>query len=153
MLSSQIDQEERKRVLDNDTRVREQGGTFHQHAVADASTPRGRFDQVNSAYVVGSKPDVAGAYPAASSAHQVQLPDEEPTGYRIDQMSDPVEPSSFFTRQVTGPTSPPSTPLGQRDVGPLSENMVAQRTLMASSTSERDDVSSGVGRPPFRRRV
>jgi hypothetical protein len=32
------------------------------------------------------------------------------------------------------------------------DEMVAQRTLMASSSSEGDDVSSGVGRPPLRRR-
>jgi hypothetical protein len=68
MLSRQEDQRERERVLRNDQRVRQeqeqgprvfaqdqslprQGTTFHQHALADATMPRGRFTAVEAATV------------------------------------------------------------------------------------------------------
>ena len=66
MLSSQIEQEERKRTLDNDRKVRE-GGTFLAHALADAELPRGRFNAIANAQVVGAQP--IPNYPAAA-AHQ-----------------------------------------------------------------------------------
>jgi hypothetical protein len=92
MLSSQEEMAERRRVQENDRRVREQGGTFHQHALADAATPRGRFTQVTAENVVGST--AIPAYPAASSPWQGPdlVGQEPPTGYRIDQMipDDPV---------------------------------------------------------------
>jgi len=66
MLSSQIDQEERRRVLENDRRVRDQqGSTFHQFAQADAQIP-GRFAAF-SATVVGSNAGIASSHPPASS--------------------------------------------------------------------------------------
>ena len=54
MLSSQEEQAERRRVFAQDQSLRNQGSTLHQHAVADAETPRGRFSVVSNAYVVGS---------------------------------------------------------------------------------------------------
>ena len=106
MLERQIDQAERRAVMRNDLKVREeqervfadqslpnQASTFHQHALADALTPRGRFSAVETSYVVGSKPDVSGAYPAASAAHQIQLPDEPPLG--LDNPA--LEPSAVFS--------------------------------------------------------
>jgi hypothetical protein len=70
------------------------GGTFHQHAVAQSlDTAGGRFGAAMGApTVIGAKPSVASQYPAASSAHQVELPREEPLGFAIDQM--PIEPSA-----------------------------------------------------------
>ena len=74
MLSRQEEEQERREVLENDRRVREQqqGTTFHQRAQAEASIETGRFTAVNAAHVVGSEP--AARYPAASSSWQVQLP-------------------------------------------------------------------------------
>jgi hypothetical protein len=116
MLSKQEEQIERVGVMRNDARVREQqGSTFHQFAEADAQIP-GRFSAVASSYVIGSKSDISGAYPAAAAAHQIQLPDEPPLG--LDNPA--LEPSSCEA-QATGPTSgAPSTPDVLHDVGPLS---------------------------------
>ena len=88
MLENQIDQAERRATLRNDLKVREQaqGGTFHQHALADAQTPRGRFSAVANAYVVGSKPDVASAYPAAASHQADPVGTEPPLGFEIDRL-------------------------------------------------------------------
>jgi hypothetical protein len=101
MLSDQIDQAERKAFLRNDARVREQqrereqqGTTFHQFAQADVTIPRNRFDQVNAATVIGSKARIAAAYPAASAAHQTELPPEEPLGYCVSALTPhELEPS------------------------------------------------------------
>ena len=113
MLESQIDQAERRRVLDNDRRVREQSGTMHAHAIADAQQPRGRFSAVETSYVVGSKPTIS--YPAASAAHQTELPPEPSLGYSVDAL----EPSELAGAQVqTEPTSAQSP----RDVGSLSSS-------------------------------
>jgi len=71
--SAQDEQLERRRVFAQDQSLPNPGSTFHAHAQAEAQTPRGRFSAISNAYVVGSKSDVASAYPAASSAHQVQL--------------------------------------------------------------------------------
>jgi hypothetical protein len=100
MLESQIDQEERRRTLQNDVRVREHqreqaerrsvfapdqslpnpASTFHQHALADAETPRGRFTQVETATVIGSKPEAASAYPAAAAHQHDPVPKERTLG-------------------------------------------------------------------------
>ena len=140
MLSRQEDQRERERVLRNDQRVRqqqEQGSrvfaqdqslrrtsTFHQHALADADTPRGRFSAVENATVIGSKSGVASAYPAGPAwcadpgAQCVEPPlglDNPALEPSMGLLSSPVE--------QTGPTlaDAPSTPSGQRaDVGSLS---------------------------------
>ena len=76
MLESQREQEERRRTLENDRRVREQrGSAYIDYYTLEAG---GRFAQVAQATVIGSKATVAAAYPAASAAHQIQLPDEPP---------------------------------------------------------------------------
>jgi hypothetical protein len=132
MLSSQEDQRERRETLRNDQRVREQSGTLHQHGQASANDLAGGRWSGMGAYVVGSKPDVASAYPAASAAHQIQLPDEEPTGYRIDTIDAP----SLAVEPVGSPLS--------------SETVAAQRkSQMSSSSLQVDGVRTE--RPPWRR--
>jgi hypothetical protein len=93
MLENQIDQAERRAVMRNEQRVREeqrrvfapdqsepkQATTMHQFAQADAETPRGRFSAVGAAYVVGST--AIPQYPAASGPFQRDpVPDEPPLG-------------------------------------------------------------------------
>jgi hypothetical protein len=156
MLSRQEEERERREVLANDRRVREQGqaGTFLSHTHSDAG---GRFAAVGAATVIGSKADVAAAYPAASAAHQTELPPENPLGYSVEAMTEPsLEQPSSFTAQATGePTAPSSTiPLiddVERVGSPLSpEPMAAQRmSQMSSSSARADDVRTG--RPPHRR--
>jgi len=118
--SAQDEQHERRRVFAQDQSVRNQGGTMHAFAISDAATPRGRFSEVNAAYVVGSKPTIS--YPAASSAHQTELPPEPPTGYRIDAMPDfDPGPDVSPAQQLPNPASAvaPSSPVDveRRDVG------------------------------------
>jgi hypothetical protein len=142
MLESQIDREERKRVLDNDRRVREQGGTFMSHTHSEMG---GRFTQVGAAHIVGSTP--IPAYPAAAAHQHDPVGQEPPLSYRINDPSDPVE-ASFFTRQATGEPAAESLAV----VGsPLSQpTMAAQRkSQMSSSTGQVDGVRTE--RPPFRR--
>jgi hypothetical protein len=59
-------------------------GTFLSHTHIDDTG--GRFAQVNAAKVVGQSPAIAAEYPAASAAHQTELPPEEPLGYSVDAM-------------------------------------------------------------------
>jgi hypothetical protein len=86
MLSRQEEELERRAVLENDRRVREQqkrqseGTTFHQHAQAQADeTNQGRFAATGVPNVIGPTP--IPKYPAASSSWQIQLPDEPPLGF------------------------------------------------------------------------
>ena len=121
MTSKAEEQAERRRVFAQDQSLPKQATTFHQFAQADADTPRGRFSAVSAAYVVGSKANIAASYPAASSAHQTELPPEPPLGF-----DNPALEVSFPSPQAPGPTSedaPSHTPLGDEqrtDVGSLS---------------------------------
>jgi hypothetical protein len=150
MLSSQEDQAERRRVLQNDQRVREQTGTYLSHTHDDAG---GRFAAISNAQVVGAQPTVN--YPAASSSWQIQLPDEPPLGYRIDDLnpSDPAEASSFAQQATGEPTAPSSTiPLiddVERVGSPLSQGSAGP----SRSTKNVADVGLGdqSALPPHRR--
>jgi hypothetical protein len=159
MLSSQEEQIERREVQRNDQLVR-QGSTFHQHGIASASDlAGGRWSGQGAAYVVGSRADIASAYPAASSAHQIQLPDELPTGYRIDDMEPLEQPPALPVAQgnlgePTSDAAPSPIPLGdveRRDVGsPLSpDNLAAQGKSQMSSAGKPADVRPE--RSPVRR--
>jgi hypothetical protein len=149
MLSSQEEQAERRRVMAQDASLREQGGTFHQHAQADADTPRGRFSAVSNAYVVGST--AVPQYPAASGPFQRDpVPNEEPLGYAIDA----VEPSTVVTDVEAhgdlSPAAPSTLPSGdvQRDGrSPPSGNSV----LTASGSSFRVARRSDRVAAPYRR--
>jgi hypothetical protein len=109
MLSRQEEEAERIATLRNDARVREQaqqGTTFKAFADADAEIP-GRFHAVASARVVGSTPNVAAVYPAASAAHQTELPRESSLGYSVNDL----EPSaSLPAAEDTGGAAAPSPP-------------------------------------------
>jgi hypothetical protein len=108
MLSSQEDQSERRRVLANDQRVREQTGTFHSHTHFEEG---GRF-KVADAQIVGQT--AVPNYPAASPPWQgPDLVGDEPP------LSDPdLEPP--LPAQAP---DPPSAPL---DVGSLSQGSADQ---------------------------
>jgi len=113
MTSKAEEQIERKRVLDNERKLLAQSGTTMQaFAQADAEIP-GRFSQVTSANVIGSKADIAGAYPAAYSAHQVELPPEPPLGF---DGFEPSTPSACV--EVSGPASAPFSPVDVERAGP-----------------------------------
>jgi hypothetical protein len=106
LLSKQEEELERREVLGNDRRVREQqSSTFHQHAQAQADEiNQGRFAATGVPNVIGAKPTPASQYPAASSAHQTELPPEPPLGYPIGQM--PSTPPASV-EQLGGAEAPP----------------------------------------------
>ena len=150
MLSSQEEQEERRRVLAQDARVREQqGSTFHTFAQADADIP-GRFSAVAHATVVGADP--IPNYPAAAAHQHDPCGLEPPIGYRIDAMPDPEEPSTVHHAAVEQTGEPPSaSPLSRGS--PLSSGDL---TSDGDAPSSQLDVQRAeVGSPPlnkFRRR-
>ena len=95
MTTDQEEQAERRRVLlqDADVRNQQQASSILDHAVAAANdTAGGRFAAVNAAKVVGQSPAIAASYPAASAAHQTELPPEPSLGFSIDEMPG-LEPS------------------------------------------------------------
>jgi hypothetical protein len=108
------EQAERRRVLQNDARVREQGATFMSHTHSDAG---GRFAKIGAASVIGST--AVPQYPAASAAHQIQLPDEPPLGFDNPELEPPTMPSPVEA-QAGGPADAPATPLPVEHAGPSS---------------------------------
>jgi hypothetical protein len=148
LLSRQLDQVERRETLRQDVSVQrqqreQQTGTYLSHTHSDLG---GRYAIVSPQIVVGAEATIN--YPACSPALAVQLPDEPPLSAWDNPALEPLEVSSCTQGQLPNPASP-SASLGVDGAGlGLSPEMVAQRTLMASSSSERDDVSSGVGRLP-----
>ena len=103
MLSSQKEQAERRRVLANDARVKEQIGTFLSHTHMDEG---GRFAQVANAQIVCADP--IPKYPAASAAHQIQLPDEPPLGLDNPALENSTVACSVEA-QAGGPAEAPAT--------------------------------------------
>jgi hypothetical protein len=129
----QIDQAERKAVLENDRRVREQqqASTFHQHAQAQAlDTAGGRFAQVNAATVIGAQP--LPKYPQAGTPFQSDpVGIEPPLGFSVNDL----EPSANqlpppVAVEEPGPASDGDAPsdladeLRAEDAGPLSHKDV-----------------------------
>jgi hypothetical protein len=82
----QREQEERRRTLDNDRRVREQqqGATLSDFATAEAAEDRGRFTAHEKSTVVGSTPNPATAYPQGPAWSATELPDEPPLGVSVE---------------------------------------------------------------------
>jgi hypothetical protein len=78
MLSSQEEQAERARVMRNDARVKEEqgGSTYLDHVEQPAG---GRFAVIDQPTIVGA--ELTTNYPAASAAHQTELPPEPPLHY------------------------------------------------------------------------
>jgi hypothetical protein len=158
MLERQHDQAERVETLRNDLRVR-QGSTFFAHAQADAQLP-GRFSSVANAFIVGSTPDVAASYPAASAAHQTELPPEEPLGFEINAMPEPG-PLSLLAPPVAQAPDPasadaPLIPLSdgpRADVGSLSQTDDPATGGPARPSASPRALRGGAGSSGFRRRI
>jgi hypothetical protein len=119
MLSSREDQAERRRVLQNDARVREQGGSAYiGHYTQEAG---GRLLQVASAQVVGAS--ALPSYPAAA-AHQRDPVGQEPAlGYSVNDLTpselDPSMVSACLDAQAGPADDAPSNPLNvERSAGP-----------------------------------
>jgi hypothetical protein len=82
MTTSKMEEDElRRQVLRDDLKAKV-GSTYLDHTHSDLG---GRFAQVGGAQTITGTTG-APNYPAASSAHQIQLPDEPALGYSIDQV-------------------------------------------------------------------
>jgi hypothetical protein len=153
MLSSQEEQIERRRVFAQDQSLPKQATTFHQHALADAQTPRGRFSAVEASYVVGTNPTIdypAGPAWCADPGSQCVEPPLGLDNPALDYPSSAVlHPSPA---EQLGPTSDAPSPLGQRDVGSFSSDDPTTGGLASPSASPRG-ARGLVGSSPFRRRV
>jgi hypothetical protein len=121
----QREQQDRRRVLRDDARLREQqtkdqSGTFLSHTHIDDAG--GRFAAVNAASVVGAEPLVT--YPQLPSsspwAGPDPVPDEPPLGYEVNRLTDhelePSMTSSTVDAQAGGAEAPSPSP------GSMSEN-------------------------------
>jgi hypothetical protein len=121
MTSKADEQRERRRVLAQDARLREQAGTFMSHTHSDAG---GRFSNVGAQTVVGQSEVTR--YPAAAAHQRDPCGIEPPLGYSVNDLTPhELEPSLASPAQATDPTSADApNPLGQRtDVGSLSNKL------------------------------
>ena len=138
MREDQIDQFERRATLDNDLKVlQQQGSTFHQHAQAQADElSQGRFAATRAPRVIGSTPTPASQYPAASAAHQTELPPEPPLGFDNPTLDEPSTASS--------PPFPAVEQLGGADGAPsssLSPDVVEHAAPPPSNTDDGNDAA------------
>jgi len=112
MPTDQEEQAEKRRVLLQDADVRNRSrngdtGTYLSHTHIDDAG--GRFAAVNAAKIVGQLPTIAASYPAASAAHQTELPPEPSLGFSIDAMPR-LEPSTAPPVEATvDPADAPSS--------------------------------------------
>lgn len=109
-LSRQEEMDERKSILENDQRLRNQGTTFHQFGTSEAETPKGRFTAHDTAQVVGATP-VPSYIGAPNWAHD-PVPQENPTGIDINAI-EPTGEKFEVERSLSVPTSSASTPLAE----------------------------------------
>jgi hypothetical protein len=124
----EVSQAEKARV------IREQASSILDHARAAANDlGGGRFAGVNPTTVVGSEPAVK--YPAASSSWQIQLPDEPPLGYRVDDMPGSELPSTELSAVEQLPGSVPDAAASTNDA-PLLPPDVAQRDAGSGPSSD-----------------
>ena len=119
MLSSREEQIERRRVFAQDQSLR--ASTFHQHAISDAETPRGRYSAISNAQVVGAT--AVPNYPAASAHQADPCGTEPPLGYRVNDL-EPLGPSVLAEAQGNSDGAvAPSVPLDvERTASPLSQS-------------------------------
>jgi hypothetical protein len=159
--SDQEEQAERRRVLLQDADLRrrqqeqaqrEQSGTYLSHTHDDLSG--GRFAALGNPTIVGSTE--ATRYPAASAAHQIQLPDEPPLGFDNPEL----EPSFASLASVQDPggaaarsspadvePAPPSSPVddpasapsGGSSVQQPSGGLVSERAGSSPSQKDQDN--------------
>src|SRR5215472_3351660 len=142
MTTDQEEQAEKRRVMMQDADVRNRSrngdtGTFLSHTHIDDAS--GRFAAVNAAKIVGQSSAIAASYPAASAAHQTELPPEPSLGFSIDEMpgleSSMTTPSSSI--EATGdPADAPSSD----DGSPATPSGGLMSERAGSSPSHQDDL-------------
>jgi hypothetical protein len=125
MREDQIDQAERREK--NDRKVREaeharllrEGTTLYAHAQAFADEiNQGRFAAIGVPTVTGATP--IPQYPAASPSWQIQLPDEPPLGYSVDQV-EPIEPSAVSLSPAEQTDAPAGATSSSENLPPVQD--------------------------------
>jgi hypothetical protein len=117
--SQQADDKERREILENDRKVREQPATMHGFAQSELAQPLGRFTNAEGRqHVVGSTPGPS--YPTLPASSPWHGPDpvglEPPLGSAIDAMPDPTGGSAVLPSPVAtddpanAPSGGPSLP-------------------------------------------
>ena len=142
MLTDQEEQAEKRRTLLNDARVRAQSkngdtGTFLSHTHIDDAG--GRFAAVNAAKIVGQSPGIAASYPAASAAHQTELPPEPSLGFSIDEMPGLESSMATSSSSVEATGDPADTPSSD-DGGSATSSGGLMSERAGSSPSHQDDL-------------
>jgi hypothetical protein len=135
----QREQQERREYIEDERRKRQQGSTFHQHAIADAEFDRGRFTANEKVTVIGSSETPQ--YPQLPSgpwSGQDPVPDEPPLGFSVNDM--PIEPSTVSASSPVevGPTSEADAP---STVVPFSDVQLADGVGPSSSTGGGDEAA------------
>jgi hypothetical protein len=139
--SDQEEQAERRLVQRNDQRAREQaqqGTTFKAFADADTHIP-GRFEAVSAAHVVASTETPK--YPAPSTPFQRDpVGIEPPTGYDINAMPDPENPTGVFSISPPAATDDPAhAPSGGSGPAP-SGGLMSERAGSSPSSETESEV-------------
>jgi hypothetical protein len=107
-------------------------GTYLSHTHDDISG--GRFAALGRPSVIGTEPVPAAAYPAASAAHQTELPPEQPLGYSIAAMPGD-EPSTGYP-SVEATDEPADAP--PSDGGPANPSGASVSEPAGSSLSSEE---------------
>jgi hypothetical protein len=144
MLTDQEEQTDKRRTLLQDADVRNRsrngdtGSTYLSHTHIDDAG--GRFAQVNAAKIVGQSPAVAAAYPAASAAHQTELPPEPSLGFSIDEMPGLENPTGGSSVSSPVATDDPADAPSSDDGGPAIPpgGSVSERAGSSSSQTDQD---------------
>jgi hypothetical protein len=153
----QREREERRGTFAPDQSLPNQGTTFHQHALADAETPRGRFTAHERSTVVGAQPTID--YPAASPHQADPCGPERPLGYRIDALSDDpgLPPAQGVGPAPDAPSSLSSPLVVERGAGLSSElgptHVSAQATDPTSTPTAPPVAERDVGSSLRRRKL
>jgi hypothetical protein len=129
------DQAERRSVLRNDARLRDQSRNGDTSSYINHYSPEmgGRFSNVGAATVVGTTPN---PYPAASAPFQRDpVPDEPGLGYRIHDLN-PHDPEPFPPSAVQATDDPADAPSGGSGPAPYG-GLVSEPAGSSPSSEEQ----------------
>jgi hypothetical protein len=114
IMAEESSQSEKRRVLANDQSVRDQrqASTYHAFGMIDADEPRGRFQNMSGTMtVIGATPvPQYPRLPESSPWHSDPVPNEEPLGFRVDEMPLLEDPMAELAAVGTGGAGAPSMP-------------------------------------------
>jgi hypothetical protein len=136
------DQNERRRVLLNDARVREQSrngdtGTYLSHTHSELG---GRFAATDHQTITGVVSPLPPPLPANSPWHGSDpVPNEPPLGYRIDEMHGFENPTGVSVSPPVATDDPVAAPLGGSLVQQPSGGLVSERAGSSPFPTDQDE--------------